>query len=77
MCTARGAERRDRLVPAEPGRAHTGRFCCSMYCLTTDTYESLLSDEKRKILLKARTFMRDEIKPLVNENWARPSSRRS
>ncbi|WP_256258600.1 hypothetical protein [Streptomyces mirabilis] len=45
--------------------------------MTTDTYESLLSDEKRKILLKARTFMRDEIKPLVNENWARPSSRRS
>ncbi|WP_234536462.1 hypothetical protein [Streptomyces shenzhenensis] len=23
------------LVPAEPGGAYTGRFCCSMYCLTT------------------------------------------
>ncbi|SEP15693.1 acyl-CoA dehydrogenase family protein [Amycolatopsis saalfeldensis] len=33
-------------------------------------YETLLSDEERKLLLKARTFMRDEVKPLVNENWA-------
>jgi glutaryl-CoA dehydrogenase len=41
--------------------------------LTADFYhyESLLSDEERKILLKARTFMRDEIKPPVNENWAK------
>ncbi|OIJ88465.1 hypothetical protein BIV24_21420 [Streptomyces colonosanans] len=23
--------------PAEPGDAHTGRFCCSMYCLTTES----------------------------------------
>ena len=38
--------------------------------LTADfyNYETLLSDEERKILLKARTFMRDEVKPLVNEN---------
>ncbi|WP_328611518.1 acyl-CoA dehydrogenase family protein [Amycolatopsis sp. NBC_00345] len=33
-------------------------------------YETLLSDEERKLLLQARTFMRDEVKPLVNENWA-------
>ena len=40
--------------------------------LTADfyNYEALLSDEERKILLTARTFMRDEVKPLVNENWA-------
>lgn len=24
-------------VRAEPGDAHTGRFCCSMYCLTTES----------------------------------------
>jgi glutaryl-CoA dehydrogenase len=34
-------------------------------------YEALLSDEEHKLLLKARTFMRDEIKPLVNEYWAK------
>nr|WP_042179026.1 acyl-CoA dehydrogenase family protein [Kibdelosporangium sp. MJ126-NF4]CEL13590.1 Glutaryl-CoA dehydrogenase [Kibdelosporangium sp. MJ126-NF4]CTQ99276.1 Glutaryl-CoA dehydrogenase (EC 1.3.99.7) [Kibdelosporangium sp. MJ126-NF4] len=34
-------------------------------------YEALLSDEERKILLQTRTFMRDEIKPLVNEYWAK------
>ncbi|MFD7438348.1 acyl-CoA dehydrogenase family protein [Streptomyces sp. NPDC059861] len=34
-------------------------------------YESLLSDEERKILLKARSFLRDEIKPLVNEAWGK------
>ncbi|MEO6089023.1 MAG: acyl-CoA dehydrogenase family protein [Umezawaea sp.] len=41
--------------------------------LTADfyNYEALLSDEERKILLNARTFMRDEVKPLVNENWAK------
>ncbi|MFI5612785.1 acyl-CoA dehydrogenase family protein [Amycolatopsis sp. NPDC051903] len=33
-------------------------------------YEALLSDDERKLLLKARTFLRDEVKPLVNENWA-------
>jgi glutaryl-CoA dehydrogenase len=41
--------------------------------LTADfyLYEALLSDEERKILLKARTFMHDEIKPLVNESWGK------
>jgi glutaryl-CoA dehydrogenase len=34
-------------------------------------YEALLSDEERKILLKARTFMREEVKPLVNESWSK------
>jgi glutaryl-CoA dehydrogenase len=34
-------------------------------------YETLLPDEERKILLKARTLLRDEIKPLVNANWAK------
>ncbi|WP_405607864.1 acyl-CoA dehydrogenase family protein [Streptomyces sp. NBC_00076] len=34
-------------------------------------YETLLPDEERKILLKARTLLRDEIKPLVNENWGK------
>ncbi|MFH8493847.1 acyl-CoA dehydrogenase family protein [Streptomyces coeruleorubidus] len=34
-------------------------------------YETLLPDEERKILLKARALMRDEIKPLVNANWAK------
>lgn len=39
--------------------------------LTSDfyDYEALLPDEERKILLKARALMRDEVKPLVNENW--------
>ena len=31
---ARGAV---MAVLAEPGDAHTGRFCCSMYCLTTES----------------------------------------
>jgi glutaryl-CoA dehydrogenase len=41
--------------------------------LTADfyAYEVLLPDEERKILLKARALMRDEIKPLVNGNWAK------
>ncbi|GAP50115.1 acyl-CoA dehydrogenase family protein [Streptomyces azureus] len=41
--------------------------------LTADfyAYEALLPDEERKILLKARSLMRDEIKPLVNGNWAK------
>jgi glutaryl-CoA dehydrogenase len=34
-------------------------------------FEALLSAEERKILRKARTFLRDEIKPLVNEAWAK------
>ncbi|MGW7674098.1 acyl-CoA dehydrogenase family protein, partial [Streptomyces sp. NPDC054775] len=34
-------------------------------------YEALLSDDERKILLKARTLMREEVKPLVNEAWAK------
>jgi len=41
--------------------------------LTADfyNYETLLSDEERKILVKARDFMRTDVKPLVNENWAK------
>ncbi|MFF8938530.1 acyl-CoA dehydrogenase family protein [Streptomyces paradoxus] len=41
--------------------------------LTADfyAYESLLPDDERKLLLKARAFMRDQVKPLVNENWAK------
>jgi len=41
--------------------------------LTADfyNYETLLSDEERKILVKAREFMRTDVKPLVNENWAK------
>ncbi|GAA3027649.1 acyl-CoA dehydrogenase family protein [Streptomyces glomeratus] len=41
--------------------------------LTADfyLYETLLSDEERRILVKARTFLREEIKPLVNEYWGR------
>ncbi|MGI6874210.1 acyl-CoA dehydrogenase family protein [Amycolatopsis sp. 3B14] len=34
-------------------------------------YEDLLSEEERKTLLRARDFMRTEVKPLVNEYWAR------
>ncbi|MGI5135338.1 acyl-CoA dehydrogenase family protein [Streptomyces sp. CA-106110] len=34
-------------------------------------YESLLPEEERKILLKARALMKDEIKPLVNDHWAK------
>ncbi|MFD9438469.1 acyl-CoA dehydrogenase family protein [Streptomyces sp. NPDC060006] len=34
-------------------------------------YEALLPDEERKILLGARALMRDEVKPLVNENWGK------
>lgn len=41
--------------------------------LTADfyAYESLLPDEERKILLKGRDLMRNEIKPLVNDSWAK------
>ncbi|WP_089955317.1 acyl-CoA dehydrogenase family protein [Lentzea xinjiangensis] len=34
-------------------------------------YEALLADDERKILLGAREFMTTEIKPLVNEYWAK------
>ncbi|MGW9031108.1 acyl-CoA dehydrogenase family protein [Streptomyces sp. NPDC055722] len=34
-------------------------------------YEALLPDDERKILLKARTLMREEVKPLVNEAWSK------
>ena len=39
--------------------------------LTADfyNYETLLSDEERKLLVQARDFMRTDVKPLVNENW--------
>lgn len=41
--------------------------------LTADFYhyESLLPDEERKILLKARTLLREQVRPLANENWAK------
>ncbi|MFF7278111.1 acyl-CoA dehydrogenase family protein [Streptomyces griseorubiginosus] len=41
--------------------------------LTADfyQYETLLPDDERKLLLKTRALMRDEVKPLVNENWAK------
>ncbi|MGW0519210.1 acyl-CoA dehydrogenase family protein [Crossiella sp. NPDC003009] len=41
--------------------------------LTADfyNYETLLPDEERKILLQARDLMREQVKPLVNENWAK------
>jgi glutaryl-CoA dehydrogenase len=34
-------------------------------------FESLLNEEEHNILLKARAFLRTEIKPLVNEYWAK------
>ncbi|MFF4628810.1 acyl-CoA dehydrogenase family protein [Streptomyces griseorubiginosus] len=34
-------------------------------------YETLLSDDERKLLLRARDLMRDQVKPLVNESWAK------
>ncbi|WP_410673283.1 acyl-CoA dehydrogenase family protein [Amycolatopsis sp. cmx-4-68] len=39
--------------------------------LTADFYdfEALLPDDERKLLVKAREFMRNDVKPLVNENW--------
>ncbi|MGW0794581.1 acyl-CoA dehydrogenase family protein [Streptomyces sp. NPDC002692] len=42
-------------------------------CLAADfyQYEALLPDEEREILLKARAFLRKDIKPLVNEYWGR------
>ncbi|MER7682565.1 acyl-CoA dehydrogenase family protein [Streptomyces sp. NPDC096934] len=42
-------------------------------CLAADfyQYEALLPDDEREILLKARAFLRKDIKPLVNEYWGR------
>ncbi|MFF7334035.1 acyl-CoA dehydrogenase family protein [Streptomyces sp. NPDC090306] len=34
-------------------------------------FEAALSEEERDVLLRTRTFMRDEVKPLVNESWSR------
>ncbi|GAB2747573.1 acyl-CoA dehydrogenase family protein [Amycolatopsis magusensis] len=41
--------------------------------LTADfyDYEALLPEDEREILVRAREFMRTEVKPLVNENWAK------
>ncbi|MZF87444.1 acyl-CoA dehydrogenase family protein [Streptomyces sp. SID5643] len=41
--------------------------------LTADfyAYEALLPDDERKLLLRTRALMRDEVKPLVNESWAK------
>ncbi|GGX84667.1 acyl-CoA dehydrogenase family protein [Streptomyces minutiscleroticus] len=36
-------------------------------------FESALPDDEREILLRTRAFMREEIKPLVNESWAEGS----
>jgi glutaryl-CoA dehydrogenase len=39
--------------------------------LTADffDYDSLLDDEDRRIVLRVRQFLNDEVKPLVNEHW--------
>ena len=34
-------------------------------------YENLLSEEEHKLLLRARDFMTTEVKPMVNEYWAK------
>ncbi len=34
-------------------------------------YENLLPDHERELLLRARDFMRNEVKPLVNDAWAK------
>ncbi|HJP79607.1 MAG TPA: acyl-CoA dehydrogenase family protein [Pseudonocardiaceae bacterium] len=34
-------------------------------------FESLLSEEEHKLLVRARDFMRAEVKPIVNEYWAK------
>jgi glutaryl-CoA dehydrogenase len=34
-------------------------------------YESLLPEDERKLLMRARDFMTTEVKPLVNEYWAK------
>ncbi|MFI5976036.1 acyl-CoA dehydrogenase family protein [Streptomyces sp. NPDC051452] len=33
-------------------------------------FEAALTEEERKVLLRTRTFMREEVQPLVAENWA-------
>ncbi|WP_327180915.1 acyl-CoA dehydrogenase family protein [Streptomyces sp. NBC_01334] len=33
-------------------------------------FESALTEEERKVLLRTRSFMRDEVQPLVAEHWA-------
>ncbi|KQX65119.1 acyl-CoA dehydrogenase family protein [Streptomyces sp. Root1310] len=33
-------------------------------------FESALTEEERKVLLRTRAFMRDEVQPLVAEHWA-------
>ncbi|WIY01814.1 acyl-CoA dehydrogenase family protein [Amycolatopsis mongoliensis] len=39
--------------------------------LTADFYdfEALLPDDERKLLVRTREFMQNDVKPLVNENW--------
>jgi glutaryl-CoA dehydrogenase len=39
--------------------------------LTADFYdfEALLPDDERKLLVRAREFMTNDVKPLVNDNW--------
>ncbi|MEV7320783.1 acyl-CoA dehydrogenase family protein [Streptomyces sp. NPDC093970] len=53
-------------TPVTPAAPVDDRLAADFY-----DYESLLSEEEYKILLKARTFMRDEVKPLVNESWGK------
>ncbi|MFF4899756.1 acyl-CoA dehydrogenase family protein [Streptomyces sp. NPDC001068] len=53
-------------TPVTPATPVDDRLAADFY-----DYESLLSEEEYKILLKARTFMRDEVKPLVNESWGK------
>ncbi|MFD9003725.1 acyl-CoA dehydrogenase family protein [Streptomyces sp. NPDC059582] len=54
------------VTPAEPVAQLEDQLAADFY-----QYEALLSDDERKILLKARTLMRDEVKPLVNEAWGK------
>ncbi|MER6539873.1 acyl-CoA dehydrogenase family protein [Streptomyces sp. 900105755] len=54
------------VTPVTPMTPVEDRLTADFY-----DYESLLSEEEYKILLKARTFMRDEVKPLVNESWGK------
>ncbi|MEV5124118.1 hypothetical protein AB0K49_15235 [Streptomyces decoyicus] len=44
--------------------------------LTADFYgyENLLPEDERKLLLTARDFLRTEVRPLVNDAWAKGSS---
>ncbi|SED34349.1 acyl-CoA dehydrogenase family protein [Streptomyces melanosporofaciens] len=54
-------------TPAPPGEDRPDEL------LTADFYgyENLLPEEERTLLLKARAALRDEVKPLVNEYWAK------